>query len=230
LTAPRRALAAGVGAYVGINVAAFCAAVDFGVQPALFYKMSPSGNHVPLYSPFHLSQSIPAMLGAHLLVAGVVESVLTMGVIAYLQRANESILRVNHPKVLLVPERAAPARAEGRRGGSWAPVVGLVVMLALVPLGLLASGGAFGEVAPGHLHLKDYGLSAVPSGLQRYHEFWSHSLLPGYHLESRSYPTVGYYVSAVVGSLLIAGVVVGLCVPVVRRRRGAVAGERESVS
>ena len=30
---PRRAVAAGVGGYVGLNVAALCAAIEFGVQP-----------------------------------------------------------------------------------------------------------------------------------------------------------------------------------------------------
>src|SRR5262249_45722414 len=96
LTAPRRAFAAGVGAYVGINAAALCAAVEFGVQPELFYKASAGGAKIPLYAPFHLSETIPAMLLAHLLVAGVVELVLTAGVITYLQRANVPVLRVNH--------------------------------------------------------------------------------------------------------------------------------------
>src|SRR4029079_7487421 len=36
LTAPRRAVAAGVGGYVGLNVAALAAAIEFGVQPSLF--------------------------------------------------------------------------------------------------------------------------------------------------------------------------------------------------
>ena len=91
-------LAAGVGAYVGINAAALCAAIEFGLQPDLFYKTTANGA-TPLYAPFHLSQTIPAMLGAHLLVAGVVEFVLTVGVIAYLQRANLPILRINHRDV-----------------------------------------------------------------------------------------------------------------------------------
>ena len=33
LTNPRRAVAAGIGSYVGLNVAAMCAAVEFGIQP-----------------------------------------------------------------------------------------------------------------------------------------------------------------------------------------------------
>ena len=32
LTSPRRALAAGLGGYIGLNVAAMCAAIEFGLQ------------------------------------------------------------------------------------------------------------------------------------------------------------------------------------------------------
>ncbi|MDQ1480648.1 MAG: cobalt/nickel transport system permease protein, partial [Actinomycetota bacterium] len=62
LTSPRRPFAAGLGAYIGLNAAALCAAVEFGVQPMLFH--SPNGT--PLYAPFHLSQTIPTMALAHL--------------------------------------------------------------------------------------------------------------------------------------------------------------------
>src|SRR3954471_5095488 len=36
LTGRRRAIAAGAGGYVGLNLAALCAAIEFGLQPALF--------------------------------------------------------------------------------------------------------------------------------------------------------------------------------------------------
>ena len=124
LTDPRRAVAAGIGGYVGINAAALCAAIELGLQPVLFT----TGDGTPLYAPFHLSQTIPAMMLAHLLVAGVVELVLTAGVVAYLQRANLPVLRINHDNVPdldadLVPGRG-PARVavgrdrDGRAGGA----------------------------------------------------------------------------------------------------------------
>src|SRR5690349_2440776 len=71
--------------------AALCAAVEFGLQPDLFH----TADGTPLYAPFHLTQTIPAMLFAHLLVAGVVEAALTAGVITYLQRANRPVLQIN---------------------------------------------------------------------------------------------------------------------------------------
>ncbi len=218
LTSARRPLAAGVGAYVGINAAALCAAIEFGIQPDLFYKTSASGAHIPLYAPFHLSQTIPAMLFAHVLVAGFVELALTAGVIAYLQRANLPILRINHPAVPEDDSGLPPRRIGARR-----PLIGLGVMVALVPLGLLATGTAFGEDGPDDLDLRRYGLDAVPAGLSKYADWWSHSLFPGYDLRSADHPTFGYYASAIVGTLLVVGVVVGVFQLVHRwRRRHAV--------
>ena len=47
--------AAAIGSYIGINVAAFCAALEFGIQPLLFNDIN--GN--ALYCPYDLSISIP---------------------------------------------------------------------------------------------------------------------------------------------------------------------------
>jgi cobalt/nickel transport system permease protein len=217
LTSPKRAVAAGMGAYVGINVAALCAAIEFGLQPDLFYKTSASGAHIPLYAPFHLAQTIPAMVGAHLVVAGVVEFVLTAGVITYLQRANVPILRVNHAEVPETDEDVAPAERSPRLRGI---LLGLGAMVALVPLGLLATGGAFGEDSPDDLALKQYGLRAVPTGLRKYSDFWSHAFFPGYDFKNGSHPNVGYYVSAVAGTLLIAVVIFVIFRSVTLLRRG----------
>jgi cobalt/nickel transport system permease protein len=224
LTSPRRALAAGVGAYVGINAAALCAAIEFGLQPDLFYKTTANGGHVPLYAPYHLSQTIPTMLGAHLLVAGVVEFVLTVGVIAYLQRANLPILRINHPGV---PDAAGERIGDDGRDVARSPrlrgiLIGLGALVALVPLGLLASGGAFGEDSPSNLDLRKYGLDAVPTGLQKYSDFWSSALLPGYDVKHGSQPNLGYYASAIIGTVVIVGVVftVFRVAALPRRRRG----------
>src|SRR5579862_8425864 len=47
LTDPKRAVAAGIGGYVGINVAALCAAIELGLQPVLFTTR----DGTPLYAP-----------------------------------------------------------------------------------------------------------------------------------------------------------------------------------
>ena len=226
LTARKRALAAGLGAYIGINAAALCAAVEFGVQPDLFYKTSAGGAHIPLYAPFHLAQTIPAMVGAHLLVAGVVEFVLTAGVVSYLQRANVPILRINHAAV---PDTDANVSAPEPRPRVRGLLIGLGAMLALVPLGLLASGGAFGEDRPEDLDLRRYGLHAVPSGLRSYGDFWSHAFFPGYDIEHGSHPNVGYYVSAIVGTILIGAVVLVVFWMMTRARGRSVVVEADEV-
>ena len=99
----------GIGGYVGLNAAAMCAAIEFGIQPDLFT----AADGTPLYAPFHLAQTIPAMALAHLTVAGLVEFALTFGVIAYLQRANIPVLRINHPNVPIDGECSSTARSAG---------------------------------------------------------------------------------------------------------------------
>jgi cobalt/nickel transport system permease protein len=202
LTSARRPLAAAIGGYVGINLAAMAAAVEFGVQPDLFAR----ADGTPLYAPFHLSQTIPAMALAHLTVAGLVEAAITGGIVAYLQRANLPLLRINHPAV---PDTEADGAPPRRLGWRWV-LTGLAVMVVLTPLGLLAPGGAFGEDAPGDLDLGRYGLQAVPEGLNRYNSFWSHTLLGGYGFGSGDHPVIAYLLSAVVGI-----VVVGLAIAAV---------------
>jgi len=213
LTACRRAVAAGVGGYAGLIAAALFAAVEFGIQPDLFH----SANGTPLYAPFHLTQTIPAMLSAHMLVAGVVESALTYGVVAYLQRANVPILRINHDNV---PDAAAvgPMRKELR--WSWA-IVGLGTMVTLAPLGLVAGGVAFGEDAPEDLDLHKYGLAVVPRGLAHYSRAWTHTIFGNYGFASGDHAGIGYVVSAIVGVIVIvvAVAVVVVLALLVRRMR-----------
>lgn len=208
LTAPRRAVAAGIGGYVGLNVGALVAAVELGLQPSL----ARAADGTPLYAPFHLAQTIPAVALAHLAVAGVVELVLTAGVVTYLQRANVPILRINHPGVAVTDEELVRARPIGWR---WA-VVGLGTMAVLTPLGLLAPGRAFGEDPPADLDLRRYHLDAVPRGLAHYGGFWHNAMFDGYDFTNDAHPVLGYLVSALAGSVLIAA---GVLVTVKLTRR-----------
>jgi cobalt/nickel transport system permease protein len=200
LTSSLRAIMAGVAGYVGIIVGSLCAAIEFGVQPDLFH----SANGTPLYAPFHLSQTIPAMLIAHLTVAGVAEFICSFGVVAYLQRANVPILRLNHPNVPVTDEEL-----ERKKPLSWKhALVFFGIMVALTPIGLLAPGGAFGEDSPADLDLARYHLSAAPEGLVKFSSFWSHTVLGGYGFESGDHPVIGYLISAIVGCALITLVLV----------------------
>jgi cobalt/nickel transport system permease protein len=205
LTSPRRVVAGFLGCYIGINAAALMVGIELGIQPDLFHDATGA----PLYSPYHLAQSVPAMLLAHLTVAGVAEGILTAAVLLYLQRANLPLLRVNHPGVPVSAEAVENDRQRRRRlrPGVVALVV-MVVLVLLTPLGLLAPGGAFGEGSPDET-AQSLGLSAIPAGLEKYNEFWGDALLPDYSFGDESSP-LAYIVSAVIGIVIVGLVVYGL--------------------
>ena len=137
LNAPRRVVAAILAGYVSINVAAFLTAIEFGIQPLLFID----ANGVPLYSFYPLSVAIPAMMLGHLTFAGLAEAIITGGVVVYLQRSDPALLRMSAPR-----EVALDGAARARGKGSWRPLaIGLLALALLSPLGLLASGTAWGE-------------------------------------------------------------------------------------
>ncbi|HEY2762899.1 MAG TPA: cobalt transporter CbiM [Pseudonocardiaceae bacterium] len=213
LTSGRRVVAAFIGGYVGLNTAALCCGIELGIQPDLFQD----AHGAPLYSPYHLSQAVPAMLLAHLVVAGVAEGIITGAVVAYLQRANLPLLRVNHPDVPVTTEEAAQdaARRQWLRPTVVAGAV-MALLVVLTPLGLLAPGGAFGENPPEDLDLHKLGLSTIPEGLNKYNGFWHDAIFSGYDFTGDSHPTLGYLVSAVTG-ILVVGLVVLLIGKLVAR-------------
>ncbi len=165
------------------------------------------------------------MMLAHLTIAGLVEGAVTAGVIGYLQRANLPLLRINHAAV---PETEADKAPPRRLGWRWA-LVGLGVLVVLSPLGLLAPGGAFGEDAPGGLNLGKYGLQAVPTGLEKYNSFWSHTLLGGYGFSSGDHAVIGYLLSAVVGIAVVGLVALAIFLGATRLRRGGADADDEDL-
>ena len=84
----RRVIAAGIGAYVGICVAAACAGVEFGLQPLLHHTASGQS----LYCPYGLNVAVPAMLGEHMLVFGWIEVIVTALVVKYLQKQSPELI------------------------------------------------------------------------------------------------------------------------------------------
>ncbi len=74
-----------IGGYVGINTAAFMAGLEFGIQPFI----------APGYCPYPFTVSIPAMLLAHMLVAGPVEAVVTGAVLYYLKSHASHLLKLS---------------------------------------------------------------------------------------------------------------------------------------
>ncbi len=80
-----KAVAAGIGGWVGLNVAAFTTALMFGFQP--FLHTGADGR--ALYAPYPLSVAIPAMMLGHLTLAGAVEGLIT-GLAVYFFRRTQS--------------------------------------------------------------------------------------------------------------------------------------------
>jgi len=207
LTASQRVVAAALAGYMAINASAFCAAVEFGIQP-LFFK-DPSG--APLYAPYSLSIAIPAMMIGHLTFAGLAELVLSAGVVAYLQRTNPSLLKLTAPGDLAAEEETADAD----RPSMWRTVrplwIGLALLMVLTPLGILAAGSAWGEWSA-----RDFSSvqarrqmakasrdteppAEAPQGLARLSSLWT-APFPQYAPSFVRRPAVGYALSAMFGS------------------------------
>lgn len=196
LLSKRRMIGGAIAGYIGINMAAFCAAIEFGIQPMLFH----AANGTPLYSPYGLNIAIPAMLFAHMTVAGPVEAVVTGLVVAYLRRSNPALLQMqsnSEKSTSTVPYRRY--------------IIGLIVVALITPLGLLASGTAWGEGSAEDVQTQ---LGFVPSGLAKLGNFWKHTLLPDYGIAGFDHSfwqqAFGYILSAFFGLLLIG--VIGFAV------------------
>ena len=185
-------VAAGVGSYVGINAAALCAAIEFGIQPLLFSNAAGQA----LYCPYPLWVSVPAMLAGHLTVAGAAEAIFTVGILAYVRKTAPSfgIEGALAPADEATKTAPTASQAHAARASLAALLVALVV---LTPLGLLATGDAWGEWAT-----EDVAQSVgyTPAGMADGWE-WQ-SLLPDYSLGGLP-DWVGYVLSAVIGVALL---------------------------
>lgn len=84
----RRVIAAALAGYVSLSLAAGFTGVLFGIQPLLHM----GANGVPLYMPYGLNITLPAMLLEHLLGFAILEALITALIFAYIQRTDTSLL------------------------------------------------------------------------------------------------------------------------------------------
>lgn len=84
----RRAVAGAIGSYAGLNLAAFFAGVQFGLQPLLYH----STDGKALYCPYGLNIAVPVMLFEHMILFGWIEAAVTFLVIRYLQREDPNLI------------------------------------------------------------------------------------------------------------------------------------------
>ena len=181
---------AAIGSYIGICLAALCCAIEFGIQPALFHDAA--GN--ALYCPYGLSIAIPAMMIPHMAVAGVVEALFTVVIYAFVRKTSPDLtydaIRLENP-------------ASGSKKGH-APIFALAaVLIAATPLGLLATGTAWGEWGADEIaEISETGapLGYTPQGMVD--GFAMEAPMPDYTLGEMN-EVAAYILSAVIGTALL---------------------------
>jgi len=216
IESPRRVMAAAIAGYVAINLSALAAAIELGIQPLLYRDATGAA----LYAPYPLQIAIPAMMAGHLTVAGLAELFVSGGVVAYLQRMEPNLLRATAPG------------AQEHDGTDWRATEPLWIALALLamltPLGILASGSAWGEwsiddfLRP-EIRTQIANASAgqappsqPPAGLQRLAPLWT-APFSRYAPPFLTNSALGYMLSALIGMVLI--IIIGLLAGALLRRR-----------
>lgn len=84
----RRVIAAAVAGWLSLTVAAAFTGFEFGIQPLLHH----TAEGVPLYMPYSLNVTIPAMILEHALGFGILEALITALIFAYIQRTDTTLL------------------------------------------------------------------------------------------------------------------------------------------
>lgn len=163
-----------IASYAALALAAFVTAVEFGIQPLLFKDAAG-----PLYCPYPLSVSLPAMMIPHFLVACFVEAAVTAGVYGYVKRLAPDVLGSE-------PVRMKPL---------YALIAALIV---LSPLGLLAAGTAWGEWAVDELHML---IGRIPGGMANGFDF--RAIMPDYTVPGMPHEVVGYIIAALFGASVL---------------------------
>ena len=166
-----------VGSYVGINVAAFLTAIELGIQPII----ATQGGE-PLYNPYGLAVTIPAMMVTHLTIAGAVEVFFTYVIYRFVKQVA--------PQELYTPTSVNTT--------SFVKKIRyvLIALVVLSPLGLLAEGTAFGEWSAEELAEM---MTNVPAGIENGFSFealFSDYTIPGTDI------AIGYILSAITALLI----------------------------
>lgn len=84
----RRVISAALAGYISLSLAAGFTGVLFGIQPLLHT----GADGVPLYMPYGLNITVPAMLLEHILGFAILEALITALIFAYIQRTDASLL------------------------------------------------------------------------------------------------------------------------------------------
>ena len=88
ITSSRRVIASAIAGWASLSLAAACAGFEFGIQPILHHD----ANGLPLYMPYPLSVTVPAMFLEHALGFGMLEALITALIFVYIQRTDTSLI------------------------------------------------------------------------------------------------------------------------------------------
>lgn len=88
ITSKLRIAAAAIAGWLGLSVAAGIAGFEMGIQPVLEHTAA----GVPLYFPYPLSVSVPAMLISHCCCFSIVEAIITALGVAFIARSDPTII------------------------------------------------------------------------------------------------------------------------------------------
>ena len=86
ITSSMRVIAAAIAA-ISLTMATLCAGFELGIQPIIEH----TAEGVPLYMPYHLNVTIPAMVLEHSLAFSILEAVIITIIFAYVQRTDTSV-------------------------------------------------------------------------------------------------------------------------------------------
>ncbi len=190
-----------LGSYLGINAAALLTAIEFGIQPLLFKNAAGQ----PLYCPYPLSVSIPAMTIPHLLVAGVVEVIFTVAIFAFIKKVSPGTIYEGSKQKIK-------------------SIYGLIVaLICLTPLGLLAAGAAWGEWGVDEIRDVMSGGSAlgfVPEGMKNGFSF--ETIMPDYKVGGL--PEIAAYILSAIAGVAILIILFKIIGSIKKDKSGSISG------
>lgn len=169
--------ASAAAAYVALNLAALAAALELGIQPVIAHSLDGR----PLYSPYPLGVTLPAMMIPNLVFLGPVEALGTALALSYILKTGGALYK--------------------ERGGLGHLWVLLAVLIAMVPLGLLAAGTPWGEWSREELSrltgFAPEGMMGVPG--------WK-GLFPGYSAPwaAEGYGKAAFYALSALGASVVS--------------------------
>ena len=198
----RSVIAAAIGSYMGITVAALCVGLELGLQPHIA-----STNGIPDYSPYGWGTSIPAMLLSHAAGASFVEAAVTALSVAYLQTSFPELLTRGRPATEAARQMVAHPRVN-----PWA-AFGAFMVFALgvfITVGMIAGHGHVDHFAGLDWNTVDWGdagqtvlVSAIVSAV----------VLPGIYFILKGFTGRGLRIILLVFAGLIIWAPIGLIAP-----------------